>query len=205
MLVWILLGVIALWMALRLSACRMGFFRSAPLCDCADSSAGRSARRHAGLAALTHNRAQVWASIALLVVHLVWSLTFFVPIPAGMMPVLGSPRQTMSSSAHANSTQQLTVMTVNARYGRADTSVILHTIEQMNVDVLAVQEVSADFVQRLHDAGISPVMAYEQLGEKKDSDNGGFNAVWSRYPATSSARLCWRIWALRIPHGSLFK
>lgn len=186
MLVWILLGVIALWMALRYLPAGWDSFGPLPFAIALIPLLAVPLVGTLGLAALTHNRAQVWASIALLVVHLVWSLTFFVPIPAGMMPVLGSPRQTMSSSAHANSTQQLTVMTVNARYGRADTSVILHTIEQMNVDVLAVQEVSADFVQRLHDAGISPVMAYEQLGEKKDSDNGGFNAVWSRYPATSS-------------------
>ena len=204
MLVWILLGVIALWMALRYLPAGWDSFGPFPFAIALIPLLAVPLVGTLVLAALTHNRAQVWASIALLVVHLVWSLTFFVPIPAGMMPVLGSPRQTMSSSAHANSTQQLTVMTVNARYGRADTSVILHTIEQMNVDVLAVQEVSADFVQRLHDAGISSVMAYEQLGEKKTV----ITAVLTLYGRATlppvPARLCWRIWA-RIPHGSLFK
>ena len=93
MLVWILLGVIALWMALRYLPAGWDSFGPLPFAIALIPLLAVPLVGTLGLAALTHSRAQVWASIALLVVHLVWSLTFFVPIPAGMMPVLSSPRQ----------------------------------------------------------------------------------------------------------------
>ncbi len=155
-----------------------------------------------GIAAIaTHQRAQIIVTLVLLGIHLLWSLTFFVPMPAIVTTILGSPRQTWettytdatenaqssdSNSADSQGSPKLTVMTINSLWGRADTSVIMHTIKLHHVDVLAVQEVSDDFVSRLHNDGILQELGFEQLGEKTSHDNAGFNALWSRYPVSQA-------------------
>ncbi|OFQ97742.1 hypothetical protein HMPREF2909_02415 [Alloscardovia sp. HMSC034E08] len=186
MILWCILGCIALWMALRYLPAGWDSFGPLPFITALIPLLAIPLCGVLALSLFTHSTTQVWTSIALLIVHIVWSLTYFVPLPAEIMPVLGSPRQSMNSAVSTDSEQTITVMTLNARYGHADTSAIIHTLKQMNVDVLAVQEVSSDFVKRLHEAGIDTLMPHEQLGEKKASDNGGFNALWSRYLVTQS-------------------
>lgn len=138
---------------------------------------------------VTKNGAQNAVTSFLLIVHLLWSLTFFVPMSPELAASLGSPRQSMESAvstAAGTTAPRITVMTVNTRYGRADTGTIMHEIKQRGVDVLAVSEASDEFVKRLHDSGILQILGYEQLGTKTDHDNAGFNALWSRFPLTAS-------------------
>ncbi|WP_418969487.1 endonuclease/exonuclease/phosphatase family protein [Alloscardovia omnicolens] len=189
MIIWFFLIIIALWMSLRYLPAGADAHNPLPYAIALIPLLAIPLIALLGWSVFSHQRAHIWVSIGLLAMHLLWSLTFYVPLPAEVMPLLASPRQTFNSAVSTENTgeqQFVTVMTVNARYGHADTSVIMHTIKQMNIDVLAVQEVSDDFVQRLHDAGISQIMAFEQLGEKTEHDNAGYNALWSRYPATQS-------------------
>lgn len=73
----------------------------------------------------------------------------------------------------------LTVMTLNCRYGRADANAIVDLVRERRVRALALQELTADLVRRLDDAGLDTLLPYRMLGEDRADDNGGFNGVWT--------------------------
>lgn len=147
---------------------------------------------------------QFFAVCALLIIHALCLTAFYVPMPGFVYTALGLPAdlhlQNTTQISAVNSTADattdgtadttsptITVMSLNTRYGKADAGSILHTIKHYNVDVLALQEVSDDLVNRLHESSITSVLPYEQLGNKTEHDNGGYNALWSKLPFTSSA------------------
>ena len=51
----------------------------------------------------------------------------------------------------------ITVMTLNCRFGRADADAIMDAVRAHDVDVLALQELTADLVGALDAAGCSPI------------------------------------------------
>lgn len=81
---------------------------------------------------------------------------------------------------------QLTCMTLNCRFGRADANHIVSTIRDQHVDILALQEVTTDLIDRLKAAGINELLPYCQLGQSREGDNGGFNALFSNIKPTAS-------------------
>lgn len=74
----------------------------------------------------------------------------------------------------------LNVMTLNCKYGHADAVAIVRAVAEQNIDILALQEMSITLSHRLEQAGLADHLPYRQLGEAKESDNGGFNGVYSR-------------------------
>ena len=72
------------------------------------------------------------------------------------------------------------VMTLNCRYGRANAEAIATAVRNRSIDVLALQECTDDLMDSLDAAGLTSLMPYRQLGEPKDTDNGGFNALLTR-------------------------
>lgn len=73
------------------------------------------------------------------------------------------------------------VMTLNCRYGRADAAAILRTVRERHIDVLALQELTADLVEQLDQAGLSELLPHRQLGRDLEGDNGGFNGIFSAH------------------------
>lgn len=194
---WILLALLALWMAMR----------------ALPAGADHASPTQIQLTALTpllwlplavigvwalarHTPAQAIVAIVLLLVNLLFSAGYAVRLPGGLNTALGNPAQsTMSAadrsaalascsgadSASADSaTRCVTVMTVNARYGKADASAIVHAAKQYDVDVLAIQEVYGDLKSRLDEEGLGEVFPHCVLGAQSDADNGGVNAICSR-------------------------
>lgn len=203
---WILLALLALWMAMR----------------ALPAGADHASPTQIQLTALTpllwlplavigvwalarHTPAQAIVAIVLLLVDLLFSAGYAVRLPGGLNTALGNPTQsTMSAadrsaalascsgsgvddggastdSASADSaTRCVTVMTVNARYGKADASAIVHAAKQYDVDVLAIQEVYGDLKSRLDEEGLGEVFPHCVLGAQSDADNGGVNAICSR-------------------------
>lgn len=194
---WILLALLALWMAMR----------------ALPAGADHASPTQIQLTALTpllwlplavigvwalarHTPAQAIVAIVLLLVNLLFSAGYAVRLPGGLNTALGNPAQsTMSAadrsaalascsgadSASADSTTRcVTVMTVNARYGKADASAIVHAAKQYDVDVLAIQEVYGDLKSRLDEEGLGDVFPHCVLGAQSDADNGGVNAICSR-------------------------
>ena len=87
-------------------------------------------------------------------------------------------RETLSS--------QFSVMTMNCRYGRADAAEIIRNIRERNISVLALQEVTDDLITRLTEADINELLPYHQFGDAKETDNGGFNVIYSRYEPSAA-------------------
>lgn len=73
----------------------------------------------------------------------------------------------------------LTVMTLNCRTGRVDAHSVVQAVQEREVDVLALQELTVDAVAALKDAGMDDILPFHQLGGQHPDDNGGFNAIWS--------------------------
>ncbi|WP_018142583.1 endonuclease/exonuclease/phosphatase family protein [Alloscardovia criceti] len=190
MILWLLLILIAAWMLLRYLPAGMDKFVPLPNVIALIPLLIVPLVGIAVLSVVLKNPAQFWVSVVLLAVQLAWAALYLVPVPDAVAAALGSPRQTMNSSVSAHSLAatppRVKVLTMNALYGRADASAIMHEISTQQIDVLAAQEVSDEFVSRLHEYGILSELKYEQLGEKTDHDNAGYNAVWSRYPVTES-------------------
>lgn len=81
---------------------------------------------------------------------------------------------------------QFSVMTMNCRYGRADAAEIIRNIRERNISVLALQEVTDDLITRLTEADINERLPYHQFGDAKETDNGGFNVIYSRYEPSAA-------------------
>ena len=81
---------------------------------------------------------------------------------------------------------QFSVMTMNCRYGRADAAEIIRNIRERNISVLALQEVTDDLITRLTEADINELLPYHQFGDAKETDNGGFNVIYSRYEPSAA-------------------
>ena len=95
------------------------------------------------------------------------------------------------SDGHCETTRetlspQFSVMTMNCRYGRADAAEIIRNIRERNISVLALQEVTDDLITRLTEADINELLPYHQFGDAKETDNGGFNVIYSRYEPSAA-------------------
>ena len=93
---------------------------------------------------------------------------------------------TASESTRTTLPTQFTVMTLNCRYGRADANDITANIRKRGISVLALQEVTDELIARLTEAGLNELLPYHQFGEAKDTDNGGFNVLYSAYEPGAS-------------------
>ena len=93
----------------------------------------------------------------------------------------------------------ITVMTLNCRFGRADADAIMDAVRAHDVDVLALQELTADLVGALDAAGIRDVFPHRQLGEDRPTDNGGFNGLWTRFAPVAAASSSAQIPAADVP------
>jgi endonuclease/exonuclease/phosphatase (EEP) superfamily protein YafD len=73
----------------------------------------------------------------------------------------------------------LRVLTSNMRYGRADADELVRLVRERDVDVLAVQEITADASRRLEAAGLSELLPYALLKPEPGAQGTG---IFSRYP-----------------------
>ena len=86
---------------------------------------------------------------------------------------------------HDTGSVPLRVMTANILYGRADADSLVATANA-SADVLAVQELTPESVERLSTAGLDKTFPYRALDARPGPDGVG---VWSRFPITASERI----------------
>lgn len=104
-----------------------------------------------------------------------------------------------STAAEAAKHGRFRVMTLNCRYGRANVAAIVSAVKEHDVAVLALQELTDDLVAALDEAGLSDLLPYRQLGENKDTDNGGFNGIWIRIEPSDTSPITAVIPAADVP------
>jgi endonuclease/exonuclease/phosphatase (EEP) superfamily protein YafD len=76
---------------------------------------------------------------------------------------------------------RLRLLTVNALGGSADPAAILHIVQQHDVDVLTVQELTPQLVSRLAAAGLAHLLPFSHLDPRPGSPGTG---LWARWPLT---------------------
>lgn len=105
----------------------------------------------------------------------------------------------VDKSAESARNGRFRVMTLNCRFGRANAEKIVAAVKQHDVAVLALQELTYDLVESLHEAGLNELLPYCQLGEAKETDNGGFNGVWIRVEPSDMSPVTAEIPASDVP------
>lgn len=104
------------------------------------------------------------------------------------------PQQTISDAASTAVTQVSSdglpntsdryarIMTFNTKEGHADANRIVEIVKNEHVEVLALQEVSWDLLNRLNSAGIANYLPYSVAAQQTWHDNGGVNVLYSAAP-----------------------
>lgn len=111
-------------------------------------------------------------SLFALIIGVYWQYPFFVS-----MSKLPNEATQAVASAEANTTDVYArVMTLNVYKGRADASAIVDLVRNERIEVLALQETTDKFVQKLQDAGISDYLPYSHVSS---SDGVYGNGIWS--------------------------
>jgi endonuclease/exonuclease/phosphatase family metal-dependent hydrolase len=86
-----------------------------------------------------------------------------------------------SGTGFAATTLRLRLFTLNAKDGAADSAVIVRILQQYEVDVLAVQDLTPPMVTRLAAAGLTRMLQFSHL----DLPSGGRGiGLWARWPLT---------------------
>ena len=95
--------------------------------------------------------------------------------------------------------QEIRVMTLNCRYGKANASQIIETAKKYNVNTLLLQELSESLVKNLEKLGIYEIFPTSCVGSKSEHNNGGFNAIFTQYSAISTCNNDIKIEAASVP------
>jgi endonuclease/exonuclease/phosphatase family metal-dependent hydrolase len=80
----------------------------------------------------------------------------------------------------------LRVLTVNMWHGRADAEAVVALVREASADVLFVQELTADAVSRLRQAGLDGLMPHTRLELRHGSGGSG---IYSRFPLGKGPRV----------------
>jgi endonuclease/exonuclease/phosphatase (EEP) superfamily protein YafD len=113
------------------------------------------------LALLSRNRVLIAVAALLAVVNVAWQLPLFVADPGGT----GTP--------------VLRVMSSNLKFGAGDAQTVVDLVRTQHIDVLALEELTPDSVQRLRDAGLDDVLPYSRAQPETTFAGTG---LWSRTP-----------------------
>ncbi|WP_308283165.1 endonuclease/exonuclease/phosphatase family protein [Bifidobacterium pluvialisilvae] len=187
---WIPLVVVALWMALKYLPAGWDHHRPLPEAIALVPLLVAPIILLLVVALVVRAWPQAVMAVVLLVIQLLWQLPYVVPLPGFTTAMLGVPLQSVagttlrdsgSMESAGQSPTTIRVMTVNTRYGRADTGTIMHLVKQEHVDVLAVQEVHGDLIHRLEQSHIDDELPYRVLGKARADDNAGSNALLMRF------------------------
>ena len=98
------------------------------------------------------------------------------PAPGGTAP--------SGATALSGTTGPLRVLTLNVKSGRADPGAVLRSLQQHEVDIMAVQEMTADWLRAMQQAGVTEVLPFSHLDPRPGSAGGG---LWARWPVAPLA------------------
>lgn len=115
-------------------------------------------------------------SVVCVALQLSWHMGYFVPAAQ----LSDEARSAVAAESVASDDAYARIMTLNAREGKADAASIVALVQREHVEVLALQEVNDDLLQRLKDVGISKLLPHRVVGESGANDNGGVNVLYTK-------------------------
>lgn len=95
--------------------------------------------------------------------------------------------------------QEIRVMTLNCRYGKASAYEIIEITKKYHVNTLLLQELSESLVKNLEKLGIYEIFPTSCVGAQSEHNNGGFNAIFTQYSAISTCNNSVKIEAASVP------
>lgn len=95
--------------------------------------------------------------------------------------------------------QEIRVMTLNCRYGKASASEIIEITKKYHVNTLLLQELGESLVKNLEKLGIYEIFPTSCVGAQSEHNNGGFNAIFTQYSAISTCNNSVKIEAASVP------
>ena len=95
--------------------------------------------------------------------------------------------------------QEIRVMTLNCRYGKASAAQIIKIAKKYDVNTLLLQELSESLVKNLEKLGIYGIFPTSCVGAQSKHNNGGFNAIFTQYSAISTCNNAVKIEAASVP------
>lgn len=111
------------------------------------------------------------------------STLLFVPLAVWAAPPRGA---SAAPACNSGASLSFRAMTINAYFGRADPEQILRTVQDEQVDVLAVQELTPALADELRSIGLDKELPYSNIDPRDVAAGSG---LWLRYRAQPSASL----------------
>ena len=130
--------------------------------------------------------AVLWRRYALAILSGV-SLALLVWWHAGYLVPSGSLSQDAQGAGSAEAEAipydtHMRIMTLNVYNGHADAAQMVACVRDNNIELLALQEVTWDFLDELAEQGIYDYLPYAAYSEQGEWDNGGMNCLFSLTP-----------------------
>jgi endonuclease/exonuclease/phosphatase (EEP) superfamily protein YafD len=112
-----------------------------------------------------------------------WWLLLPLLVPALILAGWQRPpsRPAAQAPGPPGTTGRLRVLTLNVKGGRANADAVLRSLRQHEVDILAVQEVTAGWLRWLEWRGVAEVLPFGHADPRPGSAGG---ALWARWPLT---------------------
>ena len=183
-LLWLITGVVLLTMLLRMLPNSLDGKRYIPIIVSLVPWLGVCSALIAVIAALGKRIVLTAVSIVCVVLQLFWHWGFLMP-----RHEISETAQNVVSAAVGSlpntSDRYARIMTFNTKEGKADAAQIVETVRTEHVEVLAMQEVTWDLINRLKTAGIASYLPYSNIVQQTWHDNGesyvlmgDFNSTW---------------------------
>ena len=106
------------------------------------------------------------------------------PAPAPGGTGLSGTTGPSGSTGLSGTTGRLRVLTLNVKAGRADADAVVRSLRRHQVDILAVQEMTADWLRAMQQAGVTEVLPFGHADPRPGSAGSG---LWARWPLTPLA------------------
>ena len=115
-----------------------------------------------------------------------WWLALILAVPAALLvswqlPPVRPARRRPAARGPGGEGATLRVLTLNVKGGAADAEAITASVAVLDVDVLAVQELTTGLVRRLALSGLADLLPQSQLEPREGSRGTG---LWTRWPLT---------------------
>lgn len=142
-------------------------------------------------------------SVVCVIVQVGWHWGYIEPRQTISENVRQAVARTEADGLPNTSDKYARIMTLNTKQGAADAGRIVETVKNEHVEVLALQEVSWDLLNRLGTAGIANYLPYSVAAQQTWHDNGGVNVLYSAAPMTDAKQNLIPVESSNVPAATI--